>query len=146
MFSMIKKTLLVMTVVLFSIGTNAAEKPVYVGKGAAVSGYDTVAYFTQGKAVKGKKNISIKHLGETWRFSSEQNKAMFLASPEKYSPQYGGHCAFAMANGKLVSTDPKAFTVVDDRLYLNYSLSVRKRWSKDIPGYIADADENWLGF
>jgi len=143
---MIKNTLLVMTVALFSIAVNAAEKPIYVSKGAAVSGYDTVAYFTQGKAVKGKKNISIKHLGETWRFSSEQNKLMFLANPDKYAPQYGGHCAFAMANGKLVSTDPKAFTIVDGKLYLNYSLSVRKRWSKDIPGYIADANENWLGF
>jgi len=146
MFSMIKKTLLVMTVALFSIGANAAEKPIFISKGAAVSGYDTVAYFTQGKAVKGKKDISIKHLGKTWRFSSEQNKTMFLSNPEKYSPQYGGHCAFAMANGKLVSTDPKAFTVVGDKLYLNYSLSVRTRWSKDIPGYIADANENWLGF
>jgi len=143
---MIKKALLVMTVALFSIGVNATEKPIYVSKGAAVSGYDTVAYFTQGKAVKGKKNISIKHLGETWRFSSEQNKTMFLSNPEKYSPQYGGHCAFAMANGKLVSTDPNAFTVVDGKLYLNYSLSVRTRWSKDIPGYITDANENWLGF
>jgi len=143
---MIKKALLVMTVALFSIGVNATEKPIYVSKGAAVSGYDTVAYFTQGKAVKGKKNISIKHLGETWRFSSEQNKTMFLSNPEKYSPQYGGHCAFAMANGKLVSTDPNAFTVVDGKLYLNYSLSVRTRWSKGIPGYITDANENWLGF
>ena len=135
-----------MAVVLFSISANATEKPIYVSKGAAVSGYDTVAYFTQGKAVKGKKDISIKHMGETWRFSSEQNKTMFLSAPEKYSPQYGGHCAFAMANGKLVSADPKAFTVVDGKLYLNYSLSVRARWSKDIPGYIADANENWLGF
>jgi len=145
MILMIKKVL-VMTLALFSLSVGAVEKPIYVDKGAAVSGYDAVAYFTQGKAVKGIKGISIKHLGKIWRFSSESHKQLFLANPDKYAPQYGGHCAFAMANDKLVETDPKAFTVVDDKLYLNYSLSVRKRWSQDIPSYIADASENWVNF
>ena len=82
-------------------------------------------------------------MGAKWHFSSAANQQLFKENPNKYAPQYGGHCAFAIANDKLVAVDPKAFTIVNDKLYLNYSLSVRKRWAKDIPGYIADGDQNW---
>ena len=143
MYSMLRNVLLMITVALFSSSLYAGEKPSYLVNGVAVSGYDTVAYFTQGAAVLGNKNFSLTHNGSLWRFSSEANKQLFIADPAKYSPQYGGHCAFAMANDKRVSADPKAFTIVDDKLYLNYSLAVRVRWSKDIPGYNMDANEYW---
>ena len=64
-------------------------------------------------------------------------------APEKYAPRYGGYCAYAVARGGKAPTDPKAWTVVDGRLYLNYSLEVRRLWEKDIPGSIAAADRNW---
>ncbi|NRA20643.1 MAG: tat pathway signal sequence domain protein [Oceanospirillaceae bacterium] len=143
MYSMLRNVLLMITVALFSSSLYAGEKPSYLVNGVAVSGYDTVAYFTQGAAVLGNKSFSLTHNGSLWRFSSEANKQLFIADPAKYSPQYGGHCAFAMANDKRVSADPKAFTIVDDKLYLNYSLAVRVRWSKDIPGYNMDAIEYW---
>ncbi|NQZ33337.1 MAG: YHS domain-containing protein [Oceanospirillaceae bacterium] len=139
----LRKSIFIMTVALMSLNLMAAEKPIYTSNNAAVSGYDTVAYFTEGKPVKGQKSIEFKYLGVKWLFSSEANRALFVADPVKYAPQYGGHCAFAMANDNLVSADPMAFTIVNDKLYLNYSLAVKKRWSKDIAGYIVDADEYW---
>ena len=69
----------------------------------------------------------------------------FVAMPEKYAPQYGGYCAYAVANGYTVSTDPEAFSVVNDKLYLNFNKSVRDRWSQDIAGNIVKADANWPG-
>ena len=143
MNNVLVRSFLVVLFAVFSLQAIAADKPVFSKNGAAIRGYDTVAYFTENKPVKGKESFSASYMGANWHFSSAQNKQLFLADPKKYAPQYGGHCAFAIANDKLVSVDPKAFTIVNDKLYLNYSLSVRKRWVKDIPGYIADGDENW---
>jgi YHS domain-containing protein len=143
MKKMLLKSILMFVLAVFALPALAIDKPVYSKNGVAIKGYDTVAYFTQSKPVKGSKSITARYMGAKWQFSSEANKDIFLGDPKKYAPQYGGHCAFAIANDKLVSTDPKAFTVVNDKLYLNYSMSVRKRWVKDTPGYIADGDEYW---
>jgi YHS domain-containing protein len=139
----LKRSIFLVFFSLISVFSYATDKPFNDKKGAAISGYDAVAYFTQGKAVKGSKKFSAQYLGKKWRFSSQEHKVLFEASPDKYAPQYGGYCAFAIANDKLAPIDPQAFTVVNNKLYLNYSKSVRKRWAKDIPGYIADGDENW---
>ena len=79
----------------------------------------------------------------TWRFSSEENRAAFAANPEAYAPQYGGYCAYAVSQGYTASTTPEAWTIVEDKLYLNFSTSVRRRWERDIPGHIAAANANW---
>ena len=84
------------------------------------------------------------HQRKRKNFASQKNKELFENNPVDYLPQYGGYCAYAMSNGFVVSSDPDAFTLVDGKLYLNYSLGVRDIWSKDIPGYIESADENWL--
>ncbi len=68
---------------------------------------------------------------------------MFVVDPEKYAPQYGGYCAYAVASNFTKPTDPNAWTIVDDKLYLNLSKGVKKKWSKDIPGNIVKADGNW---
>lgn len=111
----------------------------------AVSGYDPVAYFTQGKAVEGDKKYRTTYKEAEFRFSSQAHLDEFIAMPEKYAPQYGGYCAYAVANGYTASTDPEAFSVVNGKLYLNFNKSVRDRWSQDIPGNIAKADANWPG-
>ncbi len=113
--------------------------------GLAVQGFDVVAYFTQNAAVNGSPDIAIQHDGATWRFASVQNRDTFLADPGKYAPQYGGFCAYAVANGYTAKIDPQAFTVVDGALYLNFSKSVRTRWERDIPGHISKANANWPG-
>ncbi len=126
---------------------HAASPEIYTGqvKGVAINGYDAVAYFTERKPVAGKAGITHDWKGATWRFASTQNRDAFKAAPEKYAPQYGGYCAYAVAKGSTAKTDPQAWTIVDQKLYLNYSKSVQSTWEKDIPGYIRAADKNWPG-
>ena len=121
----------------------AAEPPVYSGGGAAINGYDPVAYFDGNGPVKGAEDFSSTHDGATWLFASAENKAMFDADPAKFAPQYGGYCAYAVANGYTASTDPDAWSIENGKLYLNYSQSVRRRWLRDVPGNIEKGDANW---
>ncbi len=137
-------TLILITLLLVSSLANAAKSEIYASTfGGAISGYDPVAYFTEGKPVEGKRDHSLKYKGETWRFSSEKNKQAFQKSPQKYAPQYGGYCAYAVSKGYTASTDPDAWTIVNGKLYLNYSKSVQAKWSKDKPGNIRKANANW---
>ncbi len=76
---------------------------------------------------------------------SAENKAAYDADPERFSPRYGGYCAYAVSKGATAPTDPDAWTVHEDRLYLNFSVDVRGIWQQDIPGNIARADANWPG-
>ena len=123
----------------------AKEPAVYTGgaNGAAVSGYDPVAYFTEGKPVPGKGELTAEYNGATWRFASEANRAAFKAEPAKYAPQYGGYCSWAVSLGYTASADPRAWRIVGGKLYLNYSKDVQETWSKDIPKNISKADANW---
>lgn len=149
MKQMISK-ILASALVLFGVSVAAAaeEDPIYTGlfNNRAVSGYDTVAYFTEGKPVKGDKKFSTEYMGAKWRFSSQENLDLFLADPAKYAPQYGGYCAWAMAGGEKgerpygASGDPKQWEIVDGKLYLNYDASVKEDWLKDIPGFISKAN------
>lgn len=122
-----------------------AAKPIYSGgkDRAAIRGYDPVAYFTEGKPVKGESYLSYEYQGATWLFSTEQNRTAFSANPAKYTPQYGGYCAYAVANGATAAIKPKYFTIHEGKLYLNYSKSVQKKWLKDMEGFIQDADNEW---
>ena len=115
----------------------------YTQKGYAVSGYDTVAYFTLGKATKGDKNIAAEWNNAKWLFASEENKQLFLADPEKYAPAYDGHCAFAAGVNKKVSAKPTLWKIVDNRLFLNYNKSANERWLENPESYIEDGDKNW---
>jgi YHS domain-containing protein len=123
--------------------TYAQKAEIYSADGAAIRGYDPVAYFTDGKPLKGAEKFSYQWKGATWRFASAENRDRFAGAPEKYAPQYGGYCAYGVASGYAVSIDPAAWTVRDGKLYLNYSAGVQKDWLKDVPGYIRKADANW---
>jgi YHS domain-containing protein len=122
----------------FAAGATNVDK-----SGVAVHGYDPVAYFTDGKPVKGTAERSFAVDGVTYWFANDQNLAAFKAEPAKYAPQYGGYCAYGVAQGYKPDIDPTAFKVVEGKLYLNLSPDVQSRWVKDIPGYINDADKNW---
>lgn len=111
--------------------------------GLALQGYDPVAYFTQGEATKGSYKITASHNDATYWFSSEEHKATFEANPEAYVPEYGGYCAFGAAMGFKFDGDPEHWKIVDGELYLNLSKDIQERWSKDIPGFIQQADNNW---
>lgn len=122
---------------------HAAAAKVNLDGGVAIKGHDPVAYFTQGAAVAGDAAFTATHEGATYQFASAENRDMFLAEPAKFAPQYGGYCAYAVAQGYTAPIDPEAFTVHDDRLYLNFSKGVRSRWERDIPGNIEKGDANW---
>lgn len=111
--------------------------------GVAIDGYDPVAYFTDGRPVEGRKELAHEWGGATWRFASAEHRDLFAAAPEKYAPQYGGYCAWAVSNSYTADTDPQAWSIVDGRLFLNYNLEVRAKWEQDKPGNITRADRNW---
>ena len=110
----------------------------------ALKGYDTVAYFKDGKAVKGVEPFTFQWHNMTWYFQSKENRELFAAGPEKYAPQYDGYCAWAMTESRKAIPDPEVWKIVDGKLYLNCSATAYEKWSKDIPGNIKKADEIWL--
>lgn len=116
----------------------------------AILGYDPVGYFAQGKAIKGKKEILTSYQGVTYKFSSAENKEMFLKNPSKYEPQYGGWCAYAMGSaGEKVEINPETFKIIDGKLYLFYNAyfnNTLKSWNKDEVNLKVKADNNWKKF
>ncbi len=110
--------------------------------GLALEGWDTVSYF-EGKPVAGKAEFSTDWHGATWRFATAAHRDAFVANPEKYAPQYGGHCAYGLAKGHLVTADPTVWKVLDGKLYVNYDKGVQKSWEKDQAKFIVDADKEW---
>lgn len=123
----------------------AEASKVYTESGVAIDGYDPVAYFTDGKPVEGDSAITFDWNGTTWQFANSANRDTFAADPDKYAPQYGGYCAYAVSQGYTAPTVPDAWKIVDGKLYLNYSKGVQQRWNQDIPGYIKAGDKNWPG-
>ncbi|WP_420412870.1 YHS domain-containing (seleno)protein [Roseibium sp.] len=122
---------------VISAGPSFAKDPL------ALTGYDPVSYFSGRAPVKGISDFTANHRGLTYRFVSAQNRETFTANPKKYAPQYDGYCAYGVSRGYKVGVDPLAYKVVEGKLYVNYSRSVQRTWSRDIPGYIAKAEENW---
>ena len=125
----------------------AADDPISTGlfSSTALSGYDAVAYFEEGRPALGSRGHSFEWRGATWRFTSAERRDRFAESPERFAPAYGGYCAWAVAQGYTAKSDPTAWKIVDDRLYLNYSRAVQRQWEEDIPGNIRKADANWPG-
>ena len=113
----------------------------------AIQGYDPVAYFKQGKALKGKKELSANNEGVVYNFATTANKEAFVKNPSAYEPQYGGWCAYAMgANGEKVEINPETFKIVDGKLYLFYNAyfnNTLKSWNKDENALKPKADANW---
>jgi YHS domain-containing protein len=111
----------------------------------AIEGYDPVAYFTDDAPRRGDSAHALTWNGAVWHFASAANRDAFAADPAAYAPQYGGNCAWAVAEGYLAPIDPDAWAIVDGKLYLNANRRIQRRWERDIPGFIARADANWPG-
>ena len=129
--------------ILISQSEINSDQVFYQQRGVAIKGTDTVAYFSEGKAVKGDKTYSYQWGNTTWWFKNQENRDLFAQNPEKYAPQFGGFCAWAVSQNYTAPIDPQAWTIVDGKLYLNYNKSVRNTWSQDIPGNIAKGNRNW---
>ncbi|MCC1481357.1 YHS domain-containing (seleno)protein [Roseibaca sp. Y0-43] len=119
--------------------------PLLAQAAPALDGYDPVAYFTEGAPRRGDASYSLDWNGQRWHFASAANRDAFAADPAAYAPQYGGNCAWAVAEGYLAPVDPEAWVIVDGKLYLNANRRIQRRWERDIPGFIARADANWPG-
>jgi YHS domain-containing protein len=139
------KFLLVAVTLFFTACSTAQDKGAeYFQKdGAAIGGYDPVAFFTESKPVKGTAAYQLKWKDADWRFASQQNLDSFKVAPEKYAPQYGGYCAFGASRGYKAPTEAGTWTVHDGKLYFNYNQEVKNTWDKDRPTYIAKADGHW---
>lgn len=134
------KNLIQLCLVLMTMSISAQNN---LKDGVAIQGYDPVAYFVEGKAVLGLNEIKTKYVNATYYFATEANKEEFVKNPNKFVPQYGGYCAFGLSKGYKAPIDPKAFTIVEDKLYLNYSLDVKAEWMKQREERIVKANENW---
>ncbi len=133
-----------LALVLFA-GTAHALDPInktWFG-GLAVKGYDPVAYFNEGKPVEGSEAYEYEWKDATWRFANAENRAEFIDAPEKFAPQYGGYCAYAVSQGVTADIDPDAWKIVNGKLYLNVSRSIQRTWERSIKSYIRKADANW---
>lgn len=115
----------------------------YAANVLAVGGFDTVAYHTRQSAVPGNSQFRVSWKGAEWHFASQENRDLFVREPDRYAPQYGGWCAFALAIGTRASSDPRLFDVVNGRLYLNQSLGTQSSWRQDQASMIQRGDQNW---
>ena len=113
--------------------------------GVAIQGYDPVAFFTDKKPVKGDQKFLFKHDGAIYFFASKEHKDLFKADPAKYTPEFGGYCAYGVSRNKLVEIDVEAFQIVDGKLLLQYSKGVRDDFNADATGNLAKARANWTG-
>lgn len=135
-------------ILIFSASASSvmAADNVYTGffGNTALGGYDAVNYFEAGTAQKGSKKYQADYAGAQWLFLSEEHLQLFEKQPEKYAPQYGGFCAWAVSAKKSRAPgDPEYWKIVDDKLYLNYDKKVQSDWLQDINGHIRQADINW---
>ena len=142
--------LLIVAALLLCLATPSvgfAKDEIYTNwRGLAIRGYDPVAFFQDGMPAKGSKEFELTWKEAKWRFASAENRNLFEADPEQYAPQYGGYCAWAVAEGYTASVDPEnAWEIVEGKLYLNYDKEIQEKWAKDIPGNITRADANWPG-
>jgi YHS domain-containing protein len=138
-----KKQILLPIMLVTLLNAAFGQHEIFLKSDEAIQGYDPVAYFKEAKPVKGKKEFAYQWKEGTWLFSSKENLQAFEANPEKYSPQFGGYCAYGMSEGHKAPTDPEAWAIVDGKLYLNYNKDVQKLWKKDQQTCIKKANENW---
>ncbi len=129
--------------VLLSSAAVAIEPIEQSWRGVAIDGTDPVGYFRDGRAVAGSKDFEFAWNGATWRFASAEHRDAFRAAPDRFAPQYGGYCAWAVGHGYTASTDPEAWSIVGGKLYLNYSRDVQAMWEPGKAQWIERADAQW---
>jgi YHS domain-containing protein len=134
---------LVLAITLFACQSKEKSGEIFQKDGAAIGGYDAVAFFSEQKPVKGSSEYSAAWNDAKWLFSSEANMDNFIKSPEKYAPKYGGYCAYGTAEGHKAPTEADTWTIINGKLYFNYNQEVKSLWNKDRNGYIKMADANW---
>lgn len=112
--------------------------------GVGIMGYDPVAYFTEGRAMKGSEEFSYDWLGTPWQFASGRHRELFIGAPTKYAPQYGGYCVGEVTDkGATINIDPEAWAIIDGKLYLSYSKEFMAKFEARPSDFLAKAEANW---
>lgn len=136
----------VVLVALAAIPSVAGDSQTMINTGpdsVAIRGYDMVAYFTEGRPMQGKPEFAFSWQDAEWHFASAKHRGQFAADPMRYAPQFGGFCAMALTENEVKVVDPEAWTIVDGKLYLNFSKAGRVKFRRDLPGNIEKSEGNW---
>ena len=142
---LIRPFIILMFASALSVAAGAAGKP-HINTSRndlALRGYDPVAYWSEGKPVQGMASFEYRWMNAVWRFASADHRDQFIKEPERYAPQFGGYCAYAVSRGYTADGDPSIWRIVEGRLYLNYSAQAKKLWEEDVPGNIVKGRQNW---
>ena len=140
-----RRTTLALLASTIAVPAFAMTNQTFQTNGIAINGYDPVAYFLENQPVTGTADHSFEWNGATWHFSSAENRALFAENPENYAPQFGGYCAYAASKNALAPSVPEAWTIYNNKLYLNFSLEVRALWRRNQNANIALAEGFWPG-
>lgn len=124
-----------------ALGHHEVNQPLFSNQ--AINGYDAVSFFSAKKAVLGNESYIHTWNEADWYFSSEENKQAFISDPNKYAPQYGGYCSFAVSKGFTANTDPTTFEIIDDKLYLFADEAMKSNWKENQSENLKICDENW---
>lgn len=141
------KILLFVFLNLLSLSSFAQDNNYNTEDGYVAGGYDVVEYFNN-QAIEGDQKYTVSHDGVKYKFSKKENLTTFKLNPDKYVPQYGGWCAYAIGDsGEKVSIDPETFQILDGKLYLFYNrffTNTLDYWNKKGPKKLREkADKNW---
>ncbi len=112
-------------------------------EGVAISGYDTVAYFTEGHPMKGSAEFRHAWQDSQWYFANEAHRDIFADDPERFAPEFGGFCATGMTYGAVAKADPEVWTIVDDKLYLNFDDYAHEIFHDNVAKNVANAERKW---
>lgn len=137
-------TIISLLITLFSFDLAAQQPEIFSINGIAIKGYDVIAFFKSKAAVKGADSIAYEWKNTRWLFSTKANRDSFIADPERFSPCYGGYCAYGMSNGYKAPTETNTWTIINDKLYFNYNKKVQENWNKNRETFIKKADEQWV--
>jgi YHS domain-containing protein len=135
--------LILLAALLAGCGTPYATVKNTSGDPVMLLGYDPVAYFTQGKPVKGTPQHQVKLSERSYYFASAEHKALFEANAAKYEPQYGGFCSSGAAYAIKLSSDPTAWQVFDGRLFIFGDVLGHEAWKIDPAWNVGHADRIW---
>ncbi|MEL6682380.1 MAG: YHS domain-containing (seleno)protein [Pseudomonadota bacterium] len=140
-----RRHMLVSAAVLPCLALPALSAPpaVFVRNGYAIHGVDPVAYFRKDHPVQGNDAYRLIWRNAIWRFENAANLTAFESAPLSFAPRYGGYCAMSLTQGQWSNSDPEAWAIHSDRLYLTHSIAARDRWLENPDHFAAQADFHW---
>lgn len=139
-----KRPLCLFASLMVSIATLPAKSLINVDStGVGIKGYDPVAYFTDQSAIKGDPALRSTNAGVIYLFATRDHQQSFDDDPSKYTPAFGGFCAYGVLRGVVIPIDPTAFQIVNGKLLLQYSAGIMKKFNQDPEGNLGKAQSNW---